>query len=347
MNKIIERYKKIRKKGILQKKYKGKYAFVGIGNHSIHNLYPVLHYLNVDLKYIVAYSQDTVDLIQNNYPNTIATTKLSDVLADSEIKGVFVSANPTAHFKLSKQILASNKNVFIEKPPCFSLSELKELMKAEEQSTAKVLVGLQRRYSPVYHILANKVKQASYYTLKHKTGSYPEGDELLDLFIHPLDALFFLFGAGKVEHIKVIKGKGTVIYLAQIQHENGICGSIEFSTAYSWMEAEDMLTIDTAKGEFVTENTSKLTFHTKPKVIMNIPLEKVMSYIPQTSILYQQNSFLPVKVHNQIYSAGYYSELETFLQLCENGNATNNSSLNSLVATYEAIEQLRIVRNNS
>ncbi len=347
MNKIIERYKKIRKKGLLQKKYKGKYAFVGIGNHSIHNLYPVLNYLNVDLKYIVAQSQDTVDLIQNNYPNTTATTQLSDVLEDSEIKGVFVSANPASHFGLAKQILGSNKNVFIEKPPCSSLAELKELIVAEGQSSAQVLTGLQRRYSPVYNILSNKVKQASYYTLKYKTGSYPEGDELLDLFIHPLDALFFLFGTGKVEHIKVIKEKGTIIYLAQIQHENGVVGSIEFSTAFSWMEAQDVLTINTAKGEYITENTSKLTFQSKPKVILNIPLEKVKTFIPQTSTLYQQNSFLPVKVHNQIYSAGYYNELAAFLQLCENGNATNSSPLSSLVATYEAIEQLRNARNNS
>ena len=56
MNAIIERYKKIRKKGVLSKKYKEKYAFVGIGNHSINNLYPVLNYLNVDIKYIIVKS---------------------------------------------------------------------------------------------------------------------------------------------------------------------------------------------------------------------------------------------------------------------------------------------------
>jgi virulence factor len=341
LNSIIERYKKIRKKGMLEKKFNGKYAFVGIGNHSINNLYPVLNYLNVDLKYIVVRSEDTKRLVESNFSNVIATSNLNDVLNDAEIKGVFVSAHPSAHFGLAKQILAANKNLFIEKPPCSSLNELSELIAAEKTSAAIALTGLQRRYAPVFNILSKKVKAANYYTLKYKTGGYPEGDELLDLFIHPLDALFYLFGDGNIENIKVINGSGTVVYLAQIQHQNGVCGTIEFSTAHSWTEAQDILTITTPKGEYITENTSKLIFNNSPSVMMNIPLEKVKGFTPQSTTLYQQNSFLPVKEHNQLYSAGYFNELESFLQICENGNSTNSSQFAKLTPTFKAIEALR------
>lgn len=341
MNTLIERYKKIRKKGLLEKKYVGKYAFVGIGNHSINNLYPVLNYLSVDLKYIAVKSEDTAALIQANFKDTKATTNLTEVLDDVEIKGVFVSASPTAHFGIAKQVIGKNKNLFIEKPPCTTLTELQELINLEKTNNCKVLVGLQRRYAPVYSILKNKVKQASYYTLKYKTGAYPEGDELLDLFIHPLDALFYLFGEGNVENITVVKGNGVITYLAQIKHAGGTVGSIEFSTDYSWNEAQDILTVSTAKGEFITENTSKLSFVTKPKVIMNVPLEKVKGFNSETTILYQQNSFLPVKEHNQLYSAGYFTELESFVKLCENKSANNNSSLVELVPTFKVLEQLR------
>jgi len=341
MNAIIERYKKIRKKGVLSKKYKEKYAFVGIGNHSINNLYPVLNYLNVDIKYIVVKSTDTLQLIKDNFPHLIATTNLDEVLADETIKGVFVSAHPAAHFSITKQILAANKNVFVEKPPCTTMDELKQLIVSDEKSSGQTLVGLQRRYSPVYNILTNKVKKASHYTLKYKTGGYPEGDELLDLFIHPLDALFFLFGSGEVSHVKAIQNHGTVVYLAQIQHQNGVCGSIELSTDYSWIGAQDVLTINTPKGEYITENTSRLNFETKPKMLMNVPLEKVKGFTAQTTTLYQQNNFLPVKEHNQLYAAGYYSELESFLNICEHGASKNKSPLKSLVSTFETIEQLR------
>lgn len=329
----------------MEKKYKGKYAFVGIGNHSLNNLYPVLNYLKVDLKYIVAKSEDTLELIRTNFEHVIATTNLNDVLNDPEIKGVFVSSHPSSHFGLAKQIIASNKALFIEKPPCSSLTELNELITTQQKTSSTVLTGLQRRYSPLYNILKNKVNEANYYTLKYKTGGYPEGDELLDLFIHPLDATFYLFGDGKIEHVKAIKGKGTVVYLAQIQHANGVVGSIELSTDYSWTEAKDELIINTPKGEYITENTSKLVFCSKPRTLMNIPLEKVKSFLPQTTTLYQQNNFLPVKEHNQLYSAGYYNEIEAFLQACEKGIPTkNNSPLSALKSTFEAIEELRKVK---
>lgn len=327
---------------MLEKKYKGKYAFVGIGNHSLNNLYPVLNYLKADLKYIVAKSEDTLELIRTNFEHVIATSNLNDVLNDPEIKGVFVSSTPSSHFGLAKQIIASNKALFIEKPPCASSAELNELIATQQKNNSIVVVGLQRRYAPLYNILKNKVNDAKYYTLKYKTGGYPEGDELLDLFIHPLDTTFYLFGDGKVEHVKTIKNKGTIVYLAQIQHNNGVVGSIEFSTDYSWTEAKDELTINTPKGEYITENTSKLIFCTKPKTLLNIPLEKVKSFLPQTTTLYQQNNFLPVKEHNQLYSAGYFSEIEAFLQACEKGSTiANNSPLNTLKSTFEAIEVLR------
>ena len=49
---LIERYKRIRTKHFLAQTYQYSYAFVGMGQHSLSNLYPVLHYLGVPLKYI-------------------------------------------------------------------------------------------------------------------------------------------------------------------------------------------------------------------------------------------------------------------------------------------------------
>lgn len=37
------------------------------------------------------------------------------------------------------------------------------------------------------------------YNLKYLTGSYPEGDAMLDLFVHPLDYVTFLFGKAEVK----------------------------------------------------------------------------------------------------------------------------------------------------
>ena len=47
---LIDRYKRYRTEHFLAQKYQYSYAFVGMGQHSLTNLYPVLHYLGVPLK---------------------------------------------------------------------------------------------------------------------------------------------------------------------------------------------------------------------------------------------------------------------------------------------------------
>ena len=90
---------------MLQQTYRGKYAFVGIGNHSTNNLYPVLNYLHVPLKYICCQSPGKLHLIEEAFPQVHATTSLDDILADEEIRGVFVSVSPKAHFAIASKVL--------------------------------------------------------------------------------------------------------------------------------------------------------------------------------------------------------------------------------------------------
>ncbi len=64
---IIECYKRIRSMRQLKQIYGGNYAFVGIGNHSTNNLYPVLNYLHVPLKYICCKSEDKLQTHESTY----------------------------------------------------------------------------------------------------------------------------------------------------------------------------------------------------------------------------------------------------------------------------------------
>ena len=111
---LIDRYKRLRTEHFLAQTYQCSYAFVGMGQHSLTNLYPVLQYLGVPLKYICVTSERKARLIERKLPYMKATTSLDDILADEAIKGVFVSASPSAHFSLASRILQSAKSLFIE-----------------------------------------------------------------------------------------------------------------------------------------------------------------------------------------------------------------------------------------
>jgi len=338
---LIEKYKKKKKQAILKSGYSGAYAFIGVGSHSLSNLYPILDYYRVNLKYIVTKTKENADLINANFKNIEGSCNIDAVLNDSEIKGVFVCSSPESHYSIATKVLQSGKNLFIEKPPCTNLDELKSLLLNAEKSNVQALVGVQKRYSPAYNMLKDKAKNVNYYSLKYQTGAYPEGNVLLDLFIHPLDLSIFLFGKAKVASVQVIKkSEASYTYLLHLIHEDGVIGALELSTDYSWTGANEEIIVNTSKGVYKSVNSQDLYYTAKPRVIAGIPLEKVINHKITTVQLIGQNNFLPVKNHNQLYSSGFAGELETFLNLCEGRKSFNRSSFKDLLNTYELIEEI-------
>ena len=85
INKMIERYKRMRTEHYLNQSYSGQYAFVGMGQHSICNLYPALRYLGVRLKYICVTSERKARLVESRFPDVKATVFLDEILDDKEI----------------------------------------------------------------------------------------------------------------------------------------------------------------------------------------------------------------------------------------------------------------------
>lgn len=338
MNKIINFLKNIRKQSHLMLSYQNKYSFVGIGSHSINNLYPVLNYLRVPLKYIVVRSSKNAKLIDDNFEGIIGTNDFKKVLNDAEVKALFICSQPQTHFALIKEALEHNKSVFVEKPPCTNEVELEELIKIEKTSKGFCLVGMQKRYAPIINIFKKAINNNAIlsYNYRFVTGPYPEGDKVLDLFIHPIDLVFYLFGEYTIASIQVSKNDTYFIHLSH----NGFIGSIELSTHYSWKNAEENLILNTTDGIYKMENMETLTFEKKSKTILSIPLEKIYKSDEYLQILYNKNSFNPILENNQLFSAGYYNEIKNFVELCENRKAKNSSPLESMRATFNLINKI-------
>lgn len=153
IEKLIERYKNMRSRRRLQECCVNEYSFVGFGGHSVDNLYPVLDYLHVPLKYICCRSKEKARLIERKYSGITVTTDLDDILSDDSVRGVFVSASPSAHFGIASEVLKANKALFVEKPPCGTLEELDVLTRLADQRNVPAVVGMQKRYSPVTQAL--------------------------------------------------------------------------------------------------------------------------------------------------------------------------------------------------
>ena len=333
---LINKYKAFRKKKQLSQysSYSGEYAFVGVGNHSLSNLYPVIDYLGVPLKYIYSRTLENAQLTAEKY-RAKATDDLQIILNDAKIKGVFVCAHPDSHFDLAKQILSAGKALFIEKPPCKTSKELEELITLAKDQI--VQVGLQNRYASVYSTIKKQMKTPESYKLNFQTGAYPEGDALWDLFIHPLDLVNFLFGEVKSSTIKHSPNKETSFVL--LEHKSGVVGSLELSTDYSWAAPQENLTVNTKGGVFESNGLFNLSFTEKSKKITGIPIEKVFQKSIQQHVLLSNNGFVPIAQNNSLTLQGYYHEISLFVAAVESGKG-NLTDFAELLKSYQLLDSL-------
>ena len=336
---LINRYKRMRTERFLRQTYQYSYAFVGIGQHSLTNLYPVLHNLGVPLKYICVTSERKAQLIEQKFPGVKATTSLDTILKDDAIKGVFVSASPSVHFSLASQVLRSGKSLFIEKPPCQTLKELDKLIDLQRLHGSPVaMVGLQKRYAPAVQLLKKRLNKERLinYDLHYITGAYPEGDALLDLYIHPLDLICYLFGQPEILACQHLSDGS---YLLMLRHPQ-IVGTLELSTSYSWSAGEESLKVCTRSGLYRLTKMEELIFTPSPSTIANIPIEKLRPHDKSVDYLYQCNSFTPILANNPIYSQGYFNELAVFVDSVEHDNGYTASSLETIKDTYRLMDSL-------
>lgn len=333
---LIDKYKRLRSESYLKDCYECGYAFVGLGQHSLSNLYPVIQYLQLPLKYICVTSKDKAALITKKFHGVTGTTDLDAVLADPAIKGVFVAANPKAHFSIASKVLDSGKALFVEKPPCFTATELETLI---SKNKGIAVAGLQKRYAPAVRILKKKLALESLrsYELHYCTGAYPEGDALTDLYIHPLDLVCYLFGKAEVA---ACEKTGSNSYLLMLCHKN-VTGTLELSTQYSWTEARETLKVNTGTGLYTLDQTERLTLELRPAVVAGFPLEKVGLGKAGTRVLFERNSFTPVLKENPVHTQGFLDELKYFARRVEGRDAKAFSDLASLRDTYALIDSLR------
>lgn len=309
------------------------YAFIGVGSHSRQNIFPCLHYLGIPVKYIYSRDAEVASLAAQRFPGCHRCTNIETILNDASVKAVFICTKPSLHFQYAIAALNANKYVFLEKPPCFTVSELKQL---DETGGSKCLIAFQKRYGMVNQYL-KKFTNALSYNYQYLTGSYPEGNALYELFSHAVDNIVFLFGNLKKINILSRIESHNISYAINTQHENAVIGNIELSTAYSWKNFTDKISINYTDKAAIATYPGEIIINRKRGNFFSIPAEKIFKQKPEHIDLLNVNNSTPVLENNPIYLHGYYNEIREFIKLV-NGNANaNKSSASMLEETWRVL----------
>ena len=340
MNKFIQMYKSIQRKKYFKntENYTSGYAFVGAGSHSIHNLYPCLHHLGVQLKCICTKNKSSAQSMANLFTGCTATDKLEDILHDESIKGVFVCIQSDKQVNIVKQLLENNKHVFVEKPIGYSLAELKEVIAVENGHICQV--GLQRRFSVVCQVLQKINKHPLSYNYRFLVGGYPEGNELYDLFIHPVDLVLQLFGKATVENISTAGDGRKKTFFITLNH-GGVKGVLELSTNHTWQQLVDEISITSFSKIITARYPNHVSAIIKSPSPLNIPFEKISKQPLKQEIYLDSSNFSPLAELNSLNLQGFYPELKHFADAVENTKQDQFCRAESLLPAYEILEQLQ------
>ena len=61
------------------------------------------------------------------YPEITGATSYSEILRNNEIEGVVIATPAETHFDLAREAMLAGKDVYVEKPLCFSEQDGEEL----------------------------------------------------------------------------------------------------------------------------------------------------------------------------------------------------------------------------
>ena len=120
-----------------------------------------------------------------------------------------------------------------------------------------------------------------------------------------------------------------------------IVGTLELSTAYTWANAEESIKVSTTRGTYHLSQMDELTFVAHSSTFFGLPIEKVHSRNKTVEYLYARNNYIPTFPNNQIYSQGYFNELQNFVDAVEGHKDSVDSSLQSLRDVYALLENIK------
>jgi polar amino acid transport system substrate-binding protein len=131
-------------------------SFIGAGSYAQGNLLPnIPETSEVGRVGVLTNTGTTSKRVAEKFKFQFCATEEADVL-DDKTNTVFVATRHDSHGPYVLKSLQAHKNVFVEKPLCLLESELEQIIKAQATSKKAVMVGFNRRFSP----LTKKLKKA-------------------------------------------------------------------------------------------------------------------------------------------------------------------------------------------
>jgi polar amino acid transport system substrate-binding protein len=122
---------------------------IGAGGYVPAMLLPHFKAENVQFQSIVTASGISAHDVGKRFGFAYAVSSADEVLEDANVNLVVIGTRHDTHAELARKALELNKHVFVEKPLALNDHELDSVLDAAGSSARKLMVGFNRRFSPL------------------------------------------------------------------------------------------------------------------------------------------------------------------------------------------------------
>ena len=122
---------------------------IGAGGYVPAMLLPHFKTAGVNFRAIATASGISAHNVGKRFGFAYAVSSADDVIDDPEVNLVVIGTRHDLHAELARRALEKNKHVFVEKPLALNDHELDSLVAAAADSQGKLMVGFNRRFSPL------------------------------------------------------------------------------------------------------------------------------------------------------------------------------------------------------
>lgn len=213
---------------------------IGAGNFAKSVLLPRLAKLpQVSLTGIATATGRNAKAIGEQYGFALCTTDYRELLQREDLNTILIATRHDTHARLTAEAVRANKTVFVEKPLALSETELQDVAAAVAQTSGRVLVGFNRRFSSLsaelkeffrnteslavtYRVNAGEIAKESW--IQQAEG----GGRVLGEVCHFVDYLQFLTDAEPVEVFAYQSAAGADTLTVILKMSDGSVGNINY-----------------------------------------------------------------------------------------------------------------------
>jgi predicted dehydrogenase/threonine dehydrogenase-like Zn-dependent dehydrogenase len=210
MEKYQASSKKVMIDNVVPTKNKINYALIGAGGFATGMHLPNLEKQNktFNLLAVVNKTGHKAKVAAKQYGAAYASSDVEDVMKDDKVNMLLIATRHDSHAELVMKGLNAGKHVFVEKPLAVNglqLNEILEFYKTEQKNKPALMVGFNRRFSPLIREINEHSKKRTnplmiYYRMNagfvpKESWIHEDGGRIVGECCHIIDLMTFLTGS--------------------------------------------------------------------------------------------------------------------------------------------------------